>query len=103
MFVKRYKEIYEGDDNWKDLSIPDGNIYKWDKSSTYIQPLSIFNDFKNELQKDINIGGIVNIEYSRYGKLDVIPVNVSKDATIGISVSNLVVSIDTFNFISSFV
>ena len=49
MFKDRYGKIFEGDDNWKDLSIPDGNIYKWDKSSTYIQPLSIFNDFKKEL------------------------------------------------------
>ena len=49
MFKDRYDKIFEGDDNWKDLSVPDGNIYKWDKSSTYIQPLSIFNDFKKEL------------------------------------------------------
>ena len=49
MFKDRYGKVFEGDDNWKDLSIPDGNIYKWDKSSTYIQPLSIFNDFKKEL------------------------------------------------------
>ncbi|MBT7817192.1 MAG: RIP metalloprotease RseP [Polaribacter sp.] len=59
-------------------------------------------EFKNELQKPDNIGGVVNIEYNRDGKLDVIPVIVSKDATIGISVSDLVISIDTFNFISSF-
>ena len=49
MFKNRYDKVFEGDDNWKDLSIPDGNIYKWDKASTYIQPLSIFNDFKKEL------------------------------------------------------
>ena len=49
MFKARYGKIFEGDDNWKNLSIPDGSIYKWDKSSTYIQPLSIFNDFKKEL------------------------------------------------------
>jgi len=49
MFKNRYDKVFEGDDNWKNLSIPDGNIYKWDKSSTYIQPLSIFNDFKKEL------------------------------------------------------
>ena len=49
MFKDRYDKVFEGDDNWKDLSVPDGNIYKWDKSSTYIQPLSIFNDFKKEL------------------------------------------------------
>ena len=49
MFKDRYDTIFAGDNNWKDLSIPDGNIYKWDKASTYIQPLSIFNDFKKEL------------------------------------------------------
>ena len=49
MFKARYGKVFEGDDNWKNLSIPDGSIYKWDKSSTYIQPLSIFNDFKKEL------------------------------------------------------
>ena len=59
-----------------------------------------FSYFKNELQN--NIGNIVNIEYDRNGKIFIAPVKVSKDATIGIVISNLAVSTDDFSFISSF-
>ena len=83
MFKDRYGKVFEGDDNWKDLSIPDGNIYKWDKSSTYIQPLSIFNDFKKELPEmpEINKARILAVLGDSITTDHISPAgNISKDS-----------------------
>jgi aconitate hydratase len=38
MYADRYGEVFEGDDLWRALSLPDeGNLYQWDPDSTYIQ------------------------------------------------------------------
>ena len=55
MFKKRYDEVFDGDDNWKELEVPDGDLYNWDEFSTYIQPLSIFDDFTKDLPELKNI------------------------------------------------
>ena len=55
IFKKRYDEVFDGDDNWKELEVPDGDLYNWDEFSTYIQPLSIFDDFTKDLPELKNI------------------------------------------------
>ena len=35
-FQRIYGEVYEGDANWKALTIPSGNLYAWEADSTYI-------------------------------------------------------------------
>jgi aconitate hydratase len=37
MFRKSYGEVFEGDDNWNGLDIPEGDRYEWDDSSTYVK------------------------------------------------------------------
>ncbi len=39
MYVRRYAEVFEGDDLWKALPLPEGDLalYAWDEDSTYIQ------------------------------------------------------------------
>src|SRR5205085_4335669 len=38
MFRKSYgDELFEGDDNWKGLEIPEGDRYEWDPESTYVR------------------------------------------------------------------
>ena len=38
MFHTRYGEVFEGDDAWRALPVPeDGNLYEWDSESTYIR------------------------------------------------------------------
>src|SRR5207253_3626114 len=38
MFRKSYgDELFEGDDNWKALPIPQGDRYDWDPDSTYVR------------------------------------------------------------------
>lgn len=45
MFQKEYSEIFEGWKLWNELKPPEGNIYKWDELSTYIQEPPFFIDF----------------------------------------------------------
>ena len=54
MFKKRYKEIYNGDQNWQSIeSIPD-KTYAWSASSTYIKHPPFFTDEKNQIKDIIN-------------------------------------------------
>jgi len=44
MFVEKYGEVFEGDERWKALPVPAGNLYAWDPDSTYIREPSFFQD-----------------------------------------------------------
>ena len=44
MFRKSYSEIYDGDDRWRSLPVPDGETYAWDEDSTYIRRAPYFDD-----------------------------------------------------------
>ena len=37
MFRHEYERAFDGDANWKGMSIPEGNIYQWEEKSTYIK------------------------------------------------------------------
>ncbi len=37
MFRKQYAEVFDGDDQWRSLEVPDSKVYTWTKKSTYIQ------------------------------------------------------------------
>ena len=43
MFRKSYGEVYAGDERWRSLSVPQGETYAWDPSSTYIQRAPYFD------------------------------------------------------------
>jgi aconitate hydratase len=36
MYSKEYGEVFRGDDRWRSLPIPEGNLYDWNAQSTYI-------------------------------------------------------------------
>jgi aconitate hydratase len=36
MYSKEYGEVFHGDDRWRSLPIPEGNLYDWNADSTYI-------------------------------------------------------------------
>jgi len=50
MFTKRYKEIYDGDDNWKKIKTSEDSTFNWDITSTYVKPPPFFdiNNYKHE-------------------------------------------------------
>ena len=37
MFRKSYGEVFEGDENWNALEVPEGDRYAWDPGSTYVR------------------------------------------------------------------
>src|SRR4029077_14962048 len=44
MFSTNYQTIFEGDQEWKRLSVPEGETYLWDNDSTYIKRAPYFDD-----------------------------------------------------------
>jgi aconitate hydratase len=58
MFAERYAEVFEGDDLWRALSLPEeGNLYDWDPTSTYIQHPPFFEDMTLEVPVAQDIRG----------------------------------------------
>jgi len=44
MFEQRYGEVFEGDDNWRALLLPEeSSLYAWDATSTYVQRPPFFD------------------------------------------------------------
>jgi len=55
-FGKNYGEIFEGNEIWRSLVIPDDKLYVWDENSTYIKESPFFNNMPVEAEplKDIH-------------------------------------------------
>ncbi|MBM3470199.1 MAG: aconitate hydratase AcnA [Armatimonadetes bacterium] len=47
-FQEQYASVFEGGATWKDLPIPEGEIYEWDPASTYIQEPPFFAGLPTE-------------------------------------------------------
>jgi aconitate hydratase len=43
MFQKEYAEVFTGDDRWRALEIPEGDLYEWDPESTYVKKPPFFD------------------------------------------------------------
>ncbi|MBL7737098.1 MAG: aconitate hydratase AcnA [Chitinophagaceae bacterium] len=54
-FARSYGEIFEGNEVWRNLEIPEDKLYSWDKHSTYIKEAPFFYNIsdKPEPFKDI--------------------------------------------------
>jgi aconitate hydratase len=54
-FAKNYAEIFEGNEIWRNLIIPDDKLFVWDDSSTYIKEAPFFYNISDEAEplKDI--------------------------------------------------
>src|ERR1700688_1663444 len=48
MFVKSYADVFEGDEHWRSLKVPEGETYTWDASSTYIQRAPYFDEMSSK-------------------------------------------------------
>ena len=44
MFAKEYADVFSGDERWRALPIPEGDLYAWDAKSTYIKHPPYFED-----------------------------------------------------------
>jgi aconitate hydratase len=48
MFEDRYAAVFEGTEEWRKLSIPEGNTFTWDDASTYIRRPPYFDELTPE-------------------------------------------------------
>jgi len=48
MFQKAYEESMLGDDRWKALKAPTGELFQWDESSTYVKRPPFFDDMPKD-------------------------------------------------------
>ena len=42
-FAKSYADVFRGEKQWQDIQVPTGDLYKWDKNSTYIKEPPFFD------------------------------------------------------------
>ena len=55
MFQKEYADVFTGDEHWRALPIPEGDLYAWDAKSTYIKHPPYF---ENMLHKPVALGDL---------------------------------------------
>ncbi|WP_290788699.1 aconitate hydratase AcnA, partial [Halomonas sp.] len=48
MFSKEYAEVFEGDEVWQAIEVPQSKVYQWSKDSTYIQHPPFFEGMGRE-------------------------------------------------------
>ena len=48
MFTKSYGEVFEGDERWNSLEVPEGDRFQWDPDSTYVRQPTFFTDLAPE-------------------------------------------------------
>jgi aconitate hydratase len=48
LFAHQYAQVFTGDDAWRALPVPEGNLYDWDPSSTYVQEPAFFQNLSPE-------------------------------------------------------
>lgn len=46
MYKERYRSVFEGDEQWKQLQIPTGELFQWDENSTYVKNPPFFADIQ---------------------------------------------------------
>jgi aconitate hydratase len=43
MFIKEYSQATEGDEQWKNMPVPQGELFQWDLQSTYVREAPYFD------------------------------------------------------------
>ncbi len=98
MFKKRYKEIYEGDKNWKSIQSKYNMTYDWDISSTYIKPPPFFETNNNDELIDIKDARILALLDDSVTTDHISPAgNIKKDSPAGVYLSDRQVNAKNFN------
>ena len=48
MFEKEYAEVFTGDERWRAMAVPEGDLYAWDPKSTYVRRPPFFENMPLE-------------------------------------------------------
>ena len=57
MFERRYADVFAGDDKWRALPTPDGEIFEWDDASTYVRKPPYFDGMPEQPAPVTDISG----------------------------------------------
>jgi aconitate hydratase len=57
MFTHEYSSVFEGDDRWRSLPTPAGNVFEWDEKSTYVRKPPYFDGMTIETTPVSDIAG----------------------------------------------
>jgi aconitate hydratase len=57
MFKKEYSQATEGDERWKSLPVPEGELFQWDPQSTYVREAPYFEGMGRAPGEPKPIGG----------------------------------------------
>ena len=98
MFKKRYKEIYEGDENWKLITSDNQMTYSWNDTSTYIRHPPFFDDSNNYEVKNIDNARILAILGDSVTTDHISPAdNIKEDSPAGLYLNNRQINAANFN------
>lgn len=56
-FEKQYSTIFDGNEIWRNLEVPSGELYDWDDASTYIKEAPFFKNLSTEVKELEDIKG----------------------------------------------
>src|SRR5699024_2454805 len=48
MFSEGYSDVFTGDENWRDMQIPAGDMFEWAEDSTYVRQPPFFDGMQRE-------------------------------------------------------
>jgi aconitate hydratase len=57
MFARDYADVFEGDDRWRALPVPEGDTFEWDPQSTYVRHPPYFESMTAEPEPVSDIHG----------------------------------------------
>jgi aconitate hydratase len=57
MFRRTYADVFSGDENWRALDTPDGELFAWDDASTYVRLPPYFDGMAREPEGVSDIAG----------------------------------------------
>ena len=57
MFTEDYKDVFTGDERWRNLDTPEGATFEWDAESTYVRKPPYFEGMEHEPEPVSDIAG----------------------------------------------
>lgn len=57
LFERNYRDVFQGDERWRGLPVPDGQAYAWDEASTYIKQPPYFEGLTHQVGRMQDIEG----------------------------------------------
>ncbi len=57
MFRSTYDDVFTGDDEWRSLPVPEGELFAWDPASTYVRQPPYFQGMSREPTPVVDVAG----------------------------------------------